>query len=157
MAHKKSKRKKILGIIIAVVIILVGCVAYIIFTRQDVVQDSSDNSRNYERANQQVAELRGSEVTTETVAQYGPYFDEAIGDVTTSDPTDWDQAMIQKALLCIRYAALTGSISQAEAVHTQLQIAEQSGKDIFKGTDLSWDQLNEFAARPVTDSGTTDD
>lgn len=64
------------------------------------------------------------------VKQFGPAYGSAIQEVQTSDTTQWDKTMLDKAYLSLIYADKVGAFTQVNTMLAMITLAQNSGLDI---------------------------
>lgn len=157
----KDPRKKRIFVILIVVIILVvagGAAAWYLVSsnnRSSEAPTTSKQSEQYKKASSDIkaATLSDEEVAT-IVRDYGANYDRTLEEVQKSNPSKWDQSIIDKAHFCLLYADKVGSRSQVESLYYQIYAAQQSGINVdTNSAGVTQQQREEMFERNKGESG----
>ena len=148
----KKQRIIILVLVAAASVVAIG-ILWVLFAydrpseqQAPVAPKEASSNLDYKEAAKNInSEDAGSLSTIDFVGDYEAYYDEAAPKLRKSDPTTWNQEMIDTAYLCLLYAYRTEMNLAAEDVTVQIDGARAAGVNVDKNSaNISEQRFNEI-------------
>lgn len=127
--HKQNLE---IGFLVCLVVVLVGLVGY--WVVWPLMQPKPVPTQELPLSLQQAGNRTPAELQ-KLVASYGAQYDAAYQDVASSNATQWDKVMLDKAYLVVLYADKIEAYDQVSNTLAKMQFAKANGLDL---DDNSW-------------------